>query len=351
MSALDADVRLSRPGFDLRAELRVDTGQVVALLGPNGAGKSTVLRCIAGLSELRVGHVRLGERLLEDPSAGVRMRAADRRIGTVFQDGMLFPHLNVRDNVAFGPRHQGLRRRAARHRADSWLERTDLAALAGRRPHQLSGGQRQRVAITRTLATEPELVLLDEPLSALDASAVVSVRSFLRRHLPDVGGGTVLVTHQAVDALVLADTVVVMERGRVVQTGSPQEVARRPRSDHVAALMGLNLLRGDASGPHVRLAGGAVLVVRGTHTGAVLGSFSPTAVSLHRQRPSTSARNVWACQVDGITPHGDVLRVHLAGPVQLIADVTPAALTDLGVGDGDTVWASVKATEIAVYTA
>jgi molybdate transport system ATP-binding protein len=207
------------------------------------------------------------------------------------------------------------------------------------------------VAITRTLATDPELLLLDEPLSALDASAVVSVRSFLRRHLPEVGVGTVLVTHQAVDALVLADTVVVMEHGHVVQTGTPEEVARRPRSDHIASLMGLNLVRGVGDGAAVRLADGARLVVTGAHTGPVLVSFSPTAVSLHGHRPMTSARNVWSLRIDGIVPHGDVLRVHLTGTVQMIADVTAAALADLGVTDGDTVWASVKATELAVYAA
>jgi molybdate transport system ATP-binding protein len=205
------------------------------------------------------------------------------------------------------------------------------------------------VAITRTLAAEPELLLLDEPLSSLDASAVVAVRSFLRRHLPELGVGTVLVTHQAVDALVLADTVVVMERGHVVQTGTPEEVARRPRSDHIAALMGLNLVRGIADGAAVVLSDGARLVVTGSHRGPVMGSFAPTAVSLHAQRPLTSARNVWSLRIDGIIPHGDVLRVHLTGTVQMIADVTAGALADLGVTDGDTVWASVKATEIAVY--
>jgi molybdate transport system ATP-binding protein len=207
------------------------------------------------------------------------------------------------------------------------------------------------VAITRALATEPDLLLLDEPLASLDVAAAVAVRSFLRRHLPEVRGGTVLVTHQAVDAMVLADEVVVLDEGRVVQTGTPQEVARRPRSDHAAALMGLNLVRGDGGVDGIRLSDGARLVVTGTHQGPVLASFSPTAVSLHVARPSTSARNVWALHVDGITPHGDVLRVHLTGPVQLLADVTPAALAQLEVGEGDAVWASVKATEISVYAA
>ena len=351
MTALTAELGVRRGSFELEASLEVRAGRVVALLGPNGAGKSTALRCVAGLTALDAGRVELGERVLEDPSAGVRVGVADRRIATVFQDGLLFPHLSVRDNVAFGPRHSGSHRRAARATADAWLERTGLTDLAERRPAQLSGGQRQRVAITRALAVEPDLLLLDEPLSSLDAAAAVTVRSFLRRHLPDVHGGTVLVTHQAVDALVLADEVVVLDAGRVVQTGTPDEVARRPRSDHVAALMGLNLVRGDADERGIELPGGAHLVVTGAHAGPVLASFSPTAVSLHASAPSTSARNVWGLHVDGVTPHGDVLRVHLTGALQLLADVTPAALADLEVGEGDPVWASVKATEISVYEA
>jgi molybdate transport system ATP-binding protein len=351
VSALTAELGVRRGRFELNASLQVRQRHVVALLGPNGAGKSTALRCVAGLTALDAGRVRLGERVLEDPSAGVRVRVADRRIATVFQDGLLFPHLSVRDNVAFGPRHSGYRRRDARAAADDWLERTGLTALADRRPAQLSGGQRQRVAITRALAAEPDLLLLDEPLSSLDPAAAVTVRAFLGRHLPDVRGGTVLVTHQAVDALVLADEVVVLDAGRVVQTGTPQEVARRPRSDHVAALMGLNLVRGDAEERGVELPGGAHLVVTGAHDGPVLASFSPTAVSLHANSPSTSARNVWRLRVEGITPHGDVLRVHLTGVLHLLADVTPAGLAELGVGEGDPVWASVKATEISVYEA
>jgi len=250
-----------------------------------------------------------------------------------------------------GPRHAGQRRQAARARADEWLERTGLSELAHRRPHQLSGGQRQRVAITRALATGPELLLLDEPLSALDATASISVRTFLRRHLATNPAGTVLVTHQAIDALVLADEVLVLDAGRVVQSGRPGEVARSPRSSHVAALLGLNLLSGQAEDDGVGLPDGTRLTVTGAASGPVFAAFAPAAVALHSHPPQTSARNVWELEVDGLAPHGDVIRVHLTGAVALLADVTPAALAALGITEGDRVWASVKATEITVYAA
>ncbi|MDQ3627412.1 MAG: ABC transporter ATP-binding protein [Actinomycetota bacterium] len=349
--ALNAHLVTSLAGFDLDARLQAEPGQVVALLGPNGAGKSTALRCLAGLAPLLAGHVRLGDTVLEDPSQGIRVQAAARRVGMVFQDGMLFPHLSARDNIAFGPRHRGLSRTRSRQRAQEWLERTGLVEYAERTPRQLSGGQRQRIAITRALAADPALLLLDEPLSSLDVSAAVSVRTFLRRHLAAVQVATVLVTHQAIDALVLADHVVVIEDGQVAQSGTPAEVAREPRSDHVASLMGLNLLRGAAEDDEIRLDSGGLLVAVCAQRGQVFASFAPNAVTLHHDRPRTSARNVWELEVDGIAPHGDALRVHLTGAVPLLADITPSALADLELADGDRVWASVKATEVAVYPA
>ena len=348
---LDAAITARRGEFEVHAELRVRPGQVLALLGPNGAGKSTLLRVLGGLTPLTAGYVRLDGRILDDAAEGVRVPVAERRLGTVFQDGLLFPHLTVLDNVAFGPRHTGRSRREARALAADWLDRTELTEFSDRRPSALSGGQQQRVAVTRALATDPDLVLLDEPMSALDASAAVTVRRFLGRHLASVSAPSVLVTHQALDALALADHVLVVEDGVVVQEGPPSDVARRPRSSHVAALMGLNLLRGRADGVTVRLAGDSTLVPSGRADGDVFASFRPSAVTLHSERPHASARNVWPGRVDGIAPHGDVLRLHLAGPVPLLADVTPAALADLQVGEGDSVWASVKATEIDVYPA
>jgi molybdate transport system ATP-binding protein len=351
LDGLDADITARRGDFEVRAALRVRPGQVLALLGPNGAGKSTLLRVLGGLTPLTAGFVRLGGRTLDDATDGVRVAAADRRLGTVFQDGLLFPHLSVLDNVAFCPRHAGRSRRAARAVAADWLSRTELTEFVHRRPAALSGGQQQRVAVTRALATDPDLLLLDEPMSSLDASAAVSVRRFLRRHLARVTAPTVLVTHQALDAMVLADHVVVIERGLVVQQGSPADVARRPRSSHVAALMGLNLLRGVADDDGVHLAGDTVLVPPSPASGDVFATFRPAAVTLHTERPHTSARNSWPGRVDGIAPHGDVLRLHLSGPVPLLADVTPAALADLDVHEGDPVWAAVKATEVDVYPA
>ena len=350
-AGLEADITARRGDFEVRAALRVRPGRVLALLGPNGAGKSTLLRVLGGLTPLHEGYVRLAGRTLDDPARGIHVPAAERRIGTVFQDGLLFPHLSVLDNVAFGPRHAGRSRRAARDVATEWLARTGLAELAGRRPAELSGGRRQRVAVTRALACDPDLLLLDEPMSALDASVAGSVRRFLRRHLAELRAPTVLVTHQALDALALADHVLVIEHGAVAQEGPPAEVARRPRSSHVAALMGLNLLRGKGDGETVRLAGDSLLTPWRRADGEVFASFRPSAVTLHTQRPHASARNVWPGRIDGIVPHGDVLRVHLAGPVPLLADVTPAALADLRVGEGDEVFAAVKATEIDVYPA
>jgi molybdate transport system ATP-binding protein len=351
LKGLAADITAQRGDFEVHATLRIRPGQVLALLGPNGAGKSTLLRVLGGLTPLTAGYVRLDGRTLDDVAAGVRVAAAERRLGTVFQEGLLFPHLSVLDNVAFGPRHAGRSGRAARAVATEWLARTELTEFADRRPSALSGGQRQRVAVTRALASDPDLMLLDEPMAALDASAAVAVRRFLGRHLASVAAPTVLVTHQALDALALADHVLVIEQGVVVQQGVPADVARRPRSSHVAALMGLNLLRGRGDGDAVRLAGESTLVPPSRADGDVFASFRPSAVTLHTERPHGSARNVWPGRVDGIAPHGDVLRLHLAGPVPLLADVTPAALADLEIGEGDPVWASVKATEIDVYPA
>lgn len=351
---LDAHLWAEQGGFKLDAAIQAGRGQVVAVLGPNAAGKSTVLRVLAGLQPLTDGWVRLAGRTLEDPQADVRVPAQHRRTGLVPQDSLLFPHLPVLDQVAFGPRHQGLSRARSRSIAAGWLRRTRLSQLAERRPAELSGGQARRVAITRALAAEPQMLLLDEPLAALDVQAVVELRTFLHHHLRDHDGVTVLVTHDPVDAMVLADSLVVLDRGAVVQTGAPAAVARQPRSAHVAALVGLNLVRGQASGTtlHVGDAGPPVRVITASpHEGAAFCTFAPAAVSLHPQRPVASPRNVWRGTVTGLTPHGDAVRVALHGGLPLLADVTPAAVADLGLRPGVEVWASVKATEVHVYAA
>lgn len=346
---LRAAIGLTRGAFTLDVDLEVEAGSIMALLGPNGAGKSTVLRALAGLSPVHRGHIHVDGEPLDDPSAGVRVPTPARRVGMVFQDPLLFWNLSVLDNVAYGVRRRGRSRSQARKTAGEWLEHTSLSDLADRKPAALSGGQRQRVAVARALATEPSMLLLDEPTSALDSAVTIELRHFLRDHLRGYDGVTVMVTHDALDALVLADQVVVLQDGTVSQSGSPHDVARMPRSEHVASLMGLNLLRGHADGTAVALPDGSVLVTAQHHTGEVFASFPPHAVTLSRDHAQTSARNAWQLRVDGLAPHGDAIRVHLTGAVPLLADVTPTAVSDLGLVDGAYVWATVKATEVSVY--
>jgi len=348
-TGLDAHLVLSRGRFDLDLRLQVEPGQVVALLGPNGAGKSTALAALAGLVPLADGHVRLQGLVLDDPRAGSLVPTRRRRVGVVFQDYLLFPHLSVLDNVAFGLQVRGVRRGPARRAAAMWLERVGLGELAGVRPGRTSGGQAQRIALARALVTDPDLLLLDEPLSALDASTRPGIRSDLGHHLSGYGGCTVLVTHDPLDAMVLADHVVVLEDGQVVQRGTPAELARTPRTPYVARLVGLNLHRGIARGTTVELSDGGTLTTAHPATGAVLVAFPPSAVALHRHRPEGSPRNAWPGRVAAMEHQGDTVRVRLDGLPGVLADVTTAAVADLRLDTGQEVWASIKATEIRAY--
>jgi molybdate transport system ATP-binding protein len=344
---LEARLVVRRGSFGLDLELEAEPGEVVALLGPNGAGKSTALRALAGLTPLTGGHIRV------DGDTVHTLPPERRRIGMVFQDYLLFPHLSAADNVAFGLRCQGAGRREARRRAADWLERVGLAEHASARPRALSGGQAQRVALARALAVEPSLLLLDEPLSALDAHTRLEIRAALRRHLAGFEGAAVLVTHDPLDAMVLADRLVVVEGGRVVQRGEPAEVARRPRTDYVARLVGLNLYRGHASGGTVTLRDGACrLDTVDRLDGEVFLAFAPSSVAIHRSRPEGSPRNLWPARVGAIERHGDRVRIRLDGPpLPAAADVTPGAVAELQLTEGSLVWAAVKATETHVYPA
>jgi molybdate transport system ATP-binding protein len=349
-TGLDADLDVRRAGFGLSLRLAAGPGEVVALLGPNAAGKSTALQALAGLVPLTSGRVRLAGTLLEDPATRVRVPTERRRIGMVFQDYLLFPHLSAAENVAFGMRARGVARRTATRRAEAALQRMGLGGVAGSRPSALSGGQAQRVALARALATDPALLLLDEPLAALDAGTRLEVRATLRRHLADFAGCVVLVTHDALDAMVLADRLVVVEAGRQVQQGSPTEVARAPRTDYVARLVGLNLYRGQGDGHTVRADGAAIAVAEPVH-GPAFVAFPPSAVALHRTRPDGSARNLWQGRVSHLEQHADTVRVQVAAPVPVLADVTTAAVADLGLDVGSPVWVAVKATEVRAYPA
>ncbi|MFV0524907.1 MAG: sulfate/molybdate ABC transporter ATP-binding protein [Acidimicrobiales bacterium] len=357
---LDTRMRVPRGDrFVLDVALTIEAGTTAALLGPNGSGKSTTVEALAGLRPVEAGHVRLGERTLDDAGTGEFVPPEQRRVGVVFQRYLLFEHLDVTDNVAFGPASGGLRRRQARAVARRWLDTLDLSDLAGRRPSQLSGGQAQRVALARALATEPDLLLLDEPLAALDVATRSGLRRLLRAHLADYPGPRLLITHDPTDAFLLADRVHVLEGGRIVQTGTPDELRRRPTTPYVAALAGVNLLTGTNAGGVLTVADGrdgdrvgVSLNTADTHTtGDVLITIPPNAIALHLDEPHGSPRNTWSTRVGVIEPLGEITRVTLGDPVPLGVDVTPDAARALSLRPGQPVWASVKATEISVNPA
>ncbi|GIF37853.1 ABC transporter ATP-binding protein [Actinoplanes xinjiangensis] len=340
---LDARLVVRRDAFRLDIELRIAPGETVALLGPNGAGKTTALRALAGLTPLVDGHLTLDGRDLSD-------EPPERRpIGVVFQDYLLFPHLSARDNVAFGPRRHGMDRTSAHAVADRWLDRVGLAGYGRRKPRHLSGGQAQRVALARALAVDPVLLLLDEPLAALDARTRLETRGELRRHLAAHPGATLLVTHDPLDALVLADRLVIVEQGRVVQEGDAATITARPRTDYVARLVGLNLYRGRGSGNTVTIAGDFALTSTDSVEGDAFVAFPPAAVALHPSRPDGSPRNTWPAVLADVQHHGDSLRLRLDGPISVAADVTPAAAARLHLEPGRELWVAVKETETRAY--
>lgn len=347
--SVHADFTVQRDEFTLSVDIDLEPGSVVAVLGPNGSGKSTLLRALAGLIPVQSGTLQIDGRTVDDGSR-VFVSPRERSVGVVFQDYALFPHLSVLENVAFGPRARGLGRNAARQGAQVMLERLGLTDFADRRPGQLSGGQAQRVALARALATEPTLLLLDEPLSALDVDTRQDVRVELERQLAQFSGCALVVTHDPLDAMLLADRVLVLEDGLIVQDETPAELARRPATPYVASLMGVSLIRGTAD--HGVLAidgGGALHLADASLSGRALAVVRPESVTLHRQRPEGSARNVWPGQVTSVQPMHDRVRVHVDGTPPIIATVTPAAIADLRLARGVDVWMTVKAVEIDAY--
>ena len=348
---LEARLVRTLGSFTLEADLTADGGETVAVLGPNGAGKSTLFGCLAGLLPVDEGRIDLEGQTLDDPDAGVFVPPERRPVSVVFQDYLLFPNLTALENVAFGLRARGTPRAEARARARSWLERVGLADHVEHRPRALSGGQAQRVALTRALATEPRLLLLDEPLAALDAGSRGEVRRDLRRHLTIFAGVRLLVTHDPVDAYALADRVVILEAGRIVQTGTLADVSARPRSRYVADLVGVNLLAGTGHDGAIRTGTGGHIVAADGVEGSAFAVIQPHSVALYRNQPDGSPRNVWAVTVADIDRQADRVRVRLDGQVPLVAEITPAALDALALHPGDQVWASVKATEISTYPA
>jgi len=345
---LDADFVVRRGDFVLDVALSAEPGDVIAVIGPNGSGKSTMARALAGLVPVTSGRITC-RGTDWDTGEGQPVQVQARNVGVVFQDLLLFPHLSALDNVAFGPHSRGVDKTGARRTARAWLDRLGVGELSHRRPGELSGGQAQRVAIARALATEPALLLLDEPLAALDVGVAMTLRVELARHLADFGGVSVLVTHQAIDTMTVANRVMVLDEGSVAQIGSPQEVAQRPRTDHVARLVGLNALRGRSSGTDVQVTDAMSLTSVTPFDGEVFASFTPSAVTVTLEEPTGSARNRWQATVQSVVPHGEAVRVHLDAGQALIADVTPASVARLSLVPGRAVWASVKATEVAIY--
>ncbi len=340
--------------FRLELALTAAPGETVGVLGPNGAGKSVLLRALAGLVPLSAGSIRLGGTVLDDVDTGTFVPPRERPVGLVFQDYRLFPHLNVLDNVAFGPRSRGVGRREARAVAAAWLKRLDVAALTDRRPGQISGGQAQRVALARALATDPRLLLFDEPMAALDARTRLDVRAELRRHLRGFPGPVLLVTHDPLEAMVLADRLVVLEHGSVVQQGTPGEVARRPVTDYVARLVGLNLYAGTldpATGAVALDQGGSLVVTHGGDSAdRVVVSLRPSAITVHTERPEhASHRNVWPGTIVALERLTDRVRIEVDGAPPALVDVTAAAVADLGLHQGQAVFLAAKATETDAY--
>src|SRR4051794_36853378 len=348
---LDASIEVHLGALHLDVTITAAPGDVVALLGPNGAGKTTLLRCLAGLLAVDAGHIALDGEVLDDPDAGVFVPAEQRSVSVVFQNYLLFDHLSALENVAFGLRARGTNKAEARRTAQGWLDAVGLSDHAHRRTNALSGGQQQRVALARALAPHLRLLLLDEPLAALDAGARNEVRRDLRRHLATFDGVRLLVTHDPVDAYALADRVVVLEDGRITQTGTLADVTAHPRSRYVAELAGTTLLTGQLDDDHLMLPGGGSITVADAGSGLSYAAIHPHAVALYRRAPDGSPRNVWEATVADIDTYLHRVRVLLDGPIPVTAEITPRALADLDLRPGDKVWASVKATDIATYPA
>ncbi|MBS1695000.1 MAG: ATP-binding cassette domain-containing protein [Actinobacteria bacterium] len=361
MTGVEVHAVVANRGVEL--DLTIAAGEVLAVLGPNGAGKSTALHVIAGLVHPDSGVVRVGERVLTDTSADIHVPTHDRRVGLLLQDPLLFPHLTVAANVAFAPRsrHRFGRmgaRRVAAAAAAHWLAEVDAADLADRMPRQLSGGQAQRVALARALAAEPEVVMLDEPMAGLDVATATAMRKVLRRVLARDGRSALLVTHDLLDVLTLADRVAIVESGRIVETGSAATILTAPRSHFGARFAGVNLVAGRAG------ADGALVTEWGTawhgrpEDAPVSGEpavaiFAPSAVAVYRDKPHGSPRNTVEVTVAELDSRGAGIRVRADeqpdGAPGLAADVTAESAADLRLAPGERVYFAVKAQEVTVY--
>jgi molybdate transport system ATP-binding protein len=355
---LQADFERRFASFTARISMAVAPGETVVIVGESGAGKSTVLRCLAGLDQPDAGRLAFSETTWFDSSTGQHLAARHRPVGYVSQDYALFPHLTAVDNVAFGLRAAGAPKADARNRARAWLERVGLPEVSHHRPHQLSGGQQQRVALARALVLDPAVLLLDEPLSALDLRTRRAMRNEVQQLAKSSDRATVYVTHDPIEAMTLADRIVVMEGGSVTQIGTRETLVQTPKSLYVGEFLGLNLFEGvadkrDESGlTRVTAGGGTFLVAAEAHPGRVYLVVDPRTITLSVERPAGSAHNVFSGTVREMIPEppsGDRVRVVLETQPPLVAEVTRNAVQMLALHPGGPVYAAVKATAIRMH--
>jgi molybdate transport system ATP-binding protein len=355
---LHASLRHQVGEFRLDVALDAERARTLVLVGESGSGKSTILRLLAGLASPVEGRIDVAGAIWCDTRKGVWVPAPERPVGYVAQDYALFPHLSVAENVGFGLAAAGRPAREVRRRTAAMVDRFGLAALADRRPGQLSGGQQQRAALARALALEPSVLLLDEPLSALDLGTRTAVRSELKRLLDGLSCITVFVTHAPMEALLFGDRIAVVEGGSIAQVGDRMSLLREPRSRYIATLLGLNLLpgrvvsRGAGEELHLDTPRGPVTVLQPAESEELFVVVRPDQVLLSREAPSGSARNVFAGVVDEILPeppYGERVRVVLGPAPAFVAEVSAAAAQALDLGAGTPVYASFKATSISAF--
>jgi len=349
-AGLRADVAVRRGDFHLDVSVTLTAGSVLAVLGPNGSGKSTLLNAIAGQIRPDFGRIEVGNRVLSDDDTFVAV--ADRRVGLLGQDPLLFPHLSALENVSFGQLARGVRHQQARSVAAEWLGRVGLTGLEDQKPASLSGGQQQRVAIARALAAKPDLLLLDEPMAALDVETASAVRTLLREHLAQTGVTTIVVTHDVADAIVLADQVMILQDGRIADAGGLSELMREPATEFTASLVGLNLVRG------VVRADGAVIANDGRcfrgvgdslRPGAAVSLvFPPTALRLQHEPAARGTANHWSGTVAAMEPSATGVRIRLAGD-RVVAELPAAQWVGAGVTLGSSISLAVDASDVVAY--
>lgn len=354
MADLEMAATVAARGLDVG--FSVAAGEVLAVVGPNGAGKSTTAAVLAGLVLADRAVVRIGDRTLTDTTRGVNVPVHDRRVGLLMQDSLLFPHMSVLGNVQFATR----RHSDAGARARYWLEQVGAADLADRRPTALSGGQSQRVALARALAADPEVLILDEPFAGLDVAAATAIRVVLRRVLAERSRPVILITHDLLDVVGMANRAMVLEGGRVAEIGTVSDLLRAPRSGFGARFVGVNLVPGLITGPgELRSATGRAwrgvadeALAAGSDAVAV---FAPASVSVYRECPGGSPRNALTVRITGLEVNGGTVRMRAAEPGDdgsgLAADITGEALAELGLAIGDPAWFTVKAQEVSLHAA